>query len=80
MTCSTSIITVSAAQDRLRIGIVGCGGIVNYAALPTYRKHNLNVVDATTFATRRLNARPGSLTSERLPELDDLLATQDRNR
>ena len=26
------------------IGIVGCGGIVNYAALPTYRKHNLNVV------------------------------------
>jgi len=26
------------------IGIIGCGGIVNYAALPTYRKHNLNVV------------------------------------
>ena len=26
------------------IGIVGCGGIVNYAALPTYRKHKLNVV------------------------------------
>jgi predicted dehydrogenase len=26
------------------IGIVGCGGIVNYAALPTYRDHNLNVV------------------------------------
>jgi predicted dehydrogenase len=26
------------------IGIVGCGGIVNYAALPTYRQHKLNVV------------------------------------
>src|SRR5512144_1583674 len=26
------------------IGIIGCGGIVNYAALPTYRKHGLNVV------------------------------------
>jgi predicted dehydrogenase len=26
------------------IGIVGCGGIVNYAALPTYRQHNLKVV------------------------------------
>lgn len=26
------------------IAIAGCGGIVNYAALPTYKKHNLNVV------------------------------------
>ncbi|MGE5601640.1 MAG: Gfo/Idh/MocA family protein [Nitrososphaerales archaeon] len=26
------------------IGIIGCGGIVNYAALPTYKKHGLNVV------------------------------------
>ena len=26
------------------IGIVGCGGIVQYAVLPTYRKHGLNVV------------------------------------
>jgi predicted dehydrogenase len=26
------------------IGIVGCGGIVNYAALPTYVEHKLNVV------------------------------------
>ena len=26
------------------IGIVGCGGIVNYAALPTYRQHKLNIV------------------------------------
>lgn len=26
------------------IGIIGCGGIVNYAALPTYKQHNLNVV------------------------------------
>ena len=26
------------------IAIIGCGGIVNYAALPTYRKHGLNVV------------------------------------
>jgi len=26
------------------IAIAGCGGIVNYAALPTYRKHKLNVV------------------------------------
>jgi predicted dehydrogenase len=26
------------------IGIVGCGGIVQYAVLPTYRKHNLNVL------------------------------------
>jgi predicted dehydrogenase len=26
------------------IAIIGCGGIVNYAALPTYRKHNLNIV------------------------------------
>lgn len=26
------------------IGVIGCGGIVNYAALPTYRQHNLNVV------------------------------------
>lgn len=28
------------------IGIVGCGGIVQYAALPTYKKHDLNVVAA----------------------------------
>jgi predicted dehydrogenase len=26
------------------IGVVGCGGIVNYATLPTYKKHGLNVV------------------------------------
>lgn len=26
------------------IAIIGCGGIVNYAALPTYRKHALNIV------------------------------------
>lgn len=26
------------------IGIVGCGGIVNYAHLPSYRQHHLNVV------------------------------------
>ncbi len=26
------------------IAIVGCGGIVNYAALPTYKRHGLNVV------------------------------------
>ena len=26
------------------IGIVGCGGIVNYAHLPAYRQHGLNVV------------------------------------
>jgi predicted dehydrogenase len=26
------------------IGIVGCGGIVQYAVLPTYRKHSLNVL------------------------------------
>jgi predicted dehydrogenase len=26
------------------IGIVGCGGIVNYATLPTYKQHGLHVV------------------------------------
>ena len=26
------------------IGIVGCGGIVQYAVLPTYKKHGLNVL------------------------------------
>jgi predicted dehydrogenase len=31
-------------QTDYGIGIVGCGGIVNYAALPTYLEHNLNVV------------------------------------
>ena len=26
------------------IGIIGCGGIVQYAVLPTYKKNNLNIV------------------------------------
>jgi hypothetical protein len=26
------------------IGIVGCGGIVNYAHLPAYKAHKLNIV------------------------------------
>jgi predicted dehydrogenase len=32
------------AKRDYGIAIVGCGGIVNYAHLPAYRKHNLNVV------------------------------------
>src|SRR3954471_23360990 len=32
------------AKSDYGIGIVGCGGIVNYAHLPAYRANELNVV------------------------------------
>jgi predicted dehydrogenase len=57
------------------IGIVGCGGIVNYAALPTYRKHNLNVVGCYDI---RYEAAERTAREFDIPnvyrELDDLLA------
>ncbi len=57
------------------IGIVGCGGIVNYAHLPAYRKHGLNVLacfdqDPEAAAkTAREHAIPRAVAS-----LDELLA------
>jgi predicted dehydrogenase len=57
------------------IGIVGCGGIVNYAALPTYRKHNLNVVGCYDV---RYEAAEKTAQEFNIPhvyrDLDDLLA------
>jgi predicted dehydrogenase len=57
------------------IGIIGCGGIVNYAALPTYRKHNLNVVGC--YDVRRESAER-TAAEFNIPtvyaDLDDLLA------
>jgi predicted dehydrogenase len=57
------------------IGIIGCGGIVNYAALPTYKKHELNVVACYDV---RYEAAERTAQEFSIPkvyrELDDLLA------
>jgi predicted dehydrogenase len=57
------------------IAIVGCGGIVNYAALPTYVEHKLNVVGCYD-----VNRQAAESTAEQFhipsvyDSLDDLLA------
>jgi len=48
------------AKRDYGIAIVGCGGIVNYAHLPAYRKHNLNVVGC--YDIRRENAEKAAQT------------------
>jgi len=56
------------------IGIIGCGGIVNYGHLPAYRKHGLNVVGCFD-----INSEAAQKTAEQhgIPRvydaLDDLL-------
>ncbi len=57
------------------IGIVGCGGIVNYAHLVAYKKHGLNVVACYDV---NLDAAQRTAASHSIPKvyqhLDDLLA------
>jgi predicted dehydrogenase len=57
------------------IGIIGCGGIVNYAHLPAYTAHKLNVLacyDIDAEAARKTAAAHGIPRSYQ--ELDELLA------
>jgi predicted dehydrogenase len=70
-------ITLPVRRDR-GIGIVGCGGIVNYAHLPAYQVSGFRVV---TCHDRDLTAAERTAADHHIPKvattLDDLLADDD---
>jgi predicted dehydrogenase len=59
------------------IGIVGCGGIVNYAHLPAYKAHSLNIIAChdQNFAAARATAERHQI-PEVYETLDELLADE----
>jgi predicted dehydrogenase len=63
------------ARTDFRVGIIGCGGIMDYAHLPAYRAHKLNVVacfDLDLATAHRLAEKHDIPTVYK--SLDDLLA------